>query len=189
MTAIQREAFDRLVKTNQGLCSCGNLIGSSKCDRPHPSPCTGKATEPVINPGGLVTAVVCRACITGRISTPASPGRKAKEMNEMDADERAIYDRVGNAADWRCMCDNGTGRARCSKPHAAMPLGRTRCSHGAFVLVTEPDGSHAVICRDCAADRAALPTRTARKAKAERAKAWKSAQASIFDLIDEGADS
>lgn len=100
-------------------------------------------------------------------------------------EERDAYDRIGNANGWRCMCDNTEGRAQCSKPHTVMPLSHTRCPHGAFVLVTEPDGSQAVICRDCEADRAKTARRIKREAKAARAKAYAEAQLDLFDLVAE----
>lgn len=103
-------------------------------------------------------------------------------MNEA---ERAEYDRLLIAFDYRCMCDNAEGRAQCSNPHANMPLGHTRCGHGAFVLVTEPDGSYAVLCRDCEAGRAKTARRIKREAKAARAKAYAEAQISILDLLAE----
>lgn len=106
----------------------------------------------------------------------------------MTDQEQADYERLLAANEWRCMCDNAEGRAQCSKPHAFVPFGRTRCPHGAFVLVTEPDGSLAVICRDCEADRAKTARRIKREAKAARAKAYAEAQLNLFDLI-EGAES
>jgi hypothetical protein len=111
------------------------------------------------------------------------------ELHEMNEAERADYQRLLIAADYRCMCDNSEGRAQCSKPHAFVPFGRTRCGHGAFVLVTEPNGTLAVICRDCEADRAKTARRIKREAKAARARAYAEAQTSILDLLGEGAES
>lgn len=107
------------------------------------------------------------------------------ELHEMNDAERADYERIGTEQGWRCMCDNAEGRAQCGKPHAFVPFGRTRCGHGAFVLVTEPNGELAVICRDCEADRAKTARRIKREAKAARAKAYAEAQISILDLLAE----
>lgn len=104
-------------------------------------------------------------------------------MSVMTEQQRADYEQLLAANGYRCMCDNSEGRAQCSKPHTAMPFGRTRCPHGAFVLVTEPDGTLAVICRDCEADRAKTGRRIEREAKAARAKTHAEAQTSIFDLL------
>ena len=103
----------------------------------------------------------------------------------MNDEERAEYERILTSHDYRCMCDNAEGRAQCSNPHTNMPLGHTRCPHGAFVLVTEPDGSLAVLCRDCEANRLKTARRVKREAKAARAKAYAEAQISILDLLAE----
>lgn len=103
----------------------------------------------------------------------------------MTPQERETYDRLCQAAAWRCQCDNAEHRARCSRAHAAMPGAYTRCPNGAFVLVTEPDGTMAVICRDCEADRAKTARRAKREARAARARAYAEAQLDLFDLLNE----
>ena len=87
------------------------------------------------------------------------------------------------AADYRCQCDNEAGRAECGKAHAA--LGR-RCTNGAFVLATEPDGRKVVLCHDCDEDRAKAPGRRARADKKARAAKYAAAQTSLLDLLSEG---
>lgn len=87
------------------------------------------------------------------------------------------------AADYRCQCDNEAGRAECGKAHAA--LGR-RCTNGAFVLASEPDGRKVVLCHDCVDDRAKFPARRARAAKKARAAEYAAAQTSLLDLLPEG---
>lgn len=92
------------------------------------------------------------------------------------------YYELTKAQGWICACDNGPGRAKCSRPHVTFPAG-PRCTNGAFVLVVEPDGTDAVLCQACIDDRAKTARRRVREAAAARAADLKSRQTNLFDLF------
>lgn len=103
-------------------------------------------------------------------------------MTRADREER---EQLLAAAGYVCQCDNAPGRAECGKHHVTL---EKRCTNGAFVLVTEPNGEKAVLCHDCNEDRAKVPARKAKAAKAARVADYAARQTSLLDMLTEEDD-